>query len=218
MYEQNETGDVPLSERTYNFLREKIISNEYIPGSPIFESKIIKELGVSRTPVREAIQRLEQEKLVQIFPKRGAFVTQIPIRTVKEMFEIRELIEPFVTSKVVENMTQSTLDAIDKIEEKLVAIKEGVPMKAAAARSAGRELDDLIFSAFANETLIGFMKGLRTQMDRGCALVGGGDGNIMVLLEQHLGIIEAIRSGDAKKAGNLVEEHLRYAKKNLLLS
>lgn len=207
-----------LTETTYHFIREKIMNNEYAPGTPIDESLIIGQLKVSRTPVREAMQRLEQEKLVQIFPKRGAFVTQIPVTRVKDIFEIREIVEPMITLSITKHMTQTTLDEINDIEERLLKIKEDDPIDSKKAREVGRELDHTIIAAFGNQTLIEFMESLRSNMDRGCALVGRADDNVGFLLEQHLRIIEAIKERDADKAKKLMKNHLSYAKETLLLS
>jgi len=207
-----------LTEKTYHFLREKIISNEYSPGTPIIESLIIDQIKVSRTPFREAIQRLEQEKLVKIFPKRGVFVTQIPVTELKEIYEIREILEPMITLSVTKNMTQTTLDEINNIEERLLKIKEDNPIDPEKAREVGRELHDAIIEDFGNQTLVEFIKSLRLNSDRGCALIGRADNNIGTLLEQHLRIIEAIKKRDANKAGKFMKDHLSYARESLLLS
>ena len=207
-----------LTEKTYHFLRGKIISNEYSPGTPIIESLIIEQIKVSRTPYREAIQRLEQEKLVKIFPKRGVFVTQIPVTELKEIYEIREILEPMITLSITKNMTQTTLDEIKDIEERLLKIKEDDPIDAEKARDVGRELHDAIIEGSSNQTLIEFIKTLRSNSDRGCALVGRRDDNIGILLEQHLKVIEAIKERDADKAGKFMKDHLSYARESLLLS
>lgn len=218
MNKSEKTHKSSLTEKTYHFLREKIMSNEYAPGTPISESLIIGQLRVSRTPVREAIQRLEQEKLVQIFPKRGAFVTQIPVTELKDIFEIREIVEPMIMFSVTKNMTQTNLDEINDIEEKLLEIKEDDSIDSEKAREVGRELHDAIIEASGNQTLVKFIKSLRSNMDRGCALVGRADDNIGILLDQHLRIIEAIKERDANKAKKLMKDHLSYARESFLLS
>jgi len=173
---------------------------------------------VSRTPFREAIQRLEQEKLVQIFPKRGAFVTQIPVAELKDILEIREMIEPLHTLSFTKNMIQTALDKINDIKERLLKIKEDDTIDAEKAREVGRELHDAIIESSRNQTLIEFIKSLRSNMDRGCALVGRRDDNSGILLDQHLRIIEAIKEREADKAKELMKNHLSYARKSLLLS
>lgn len=207
-----------LTEMTYHFLRENIMSNEYPPGAPIIESHVIEQLKVSRTPFRRAIQQLEQEKLVQIFPKRGAFVTQIPLVMIKEIFEIRGIIEPIIAHNVTKNITQATLDEISDIQERLLEIRKVDPINSEKAREVGRELDEVIIAAFSNQTLIELMETLNTYMDRGCALVGRGDNHSRVLIEQHLSIIETIKKKDADKTKKLMKEHISYAQESLFLS
>ena len=112
----------------------------------------------------------------------------------------------------------TNLDKINDIEKKLLKIKEDDPIDAEKAREVGRELHDAIIEASGNQTLIEFIKSLRSNMDRGCALVGRTDDNIGILLDQHLRIIEAIKEREADKAKKLMKDHLSYARESLLLS
>lgn len=85
----------PLRSIVYRQLRDKIISCEFAPNSFVTEDQLIEIAGTSRTPVREAVQKLEDDRFVRIFPKRGIYVCEMTTRNLREVFEIRSAIEPF---------------------------------------------------------------------------------------------------------------------------
>ena len=85
---------VILREKAYRAIKDRIVSGQYRPGQPLNEKEIIQELQISRTPFREAINALNEENLVQIFPNRGIFVRELTLRDVSDGFEIRLLLEP----------------------------------------------------------------------------------------------------------------------------
>lgn len=105
-------GDT-LKNHAYNVIRGKIMNCELEPGAPISEHDLIEELGISRTPIREALSRLEAEHLVSIFPKRGIFVTEVSLKDVMDIYMLRETIEP-----IAARLAASSID-----REKLLDLK-----------------------------------------------------------------------------------------------
>lgn len=105
---------LPLKERAYRLIKDKIVTCEMMPGVDISEEELAKELGSSRTPIREAILRLEQEKFVTVYPRKGCIVSYITNRDIHEVFQIREIIEPQAAKIVCGNIS----------EEKLIDFKE----------------------------------------------------------------------------------------------
>ena len=85
--------ELPLKEKAYNLIKEKIIHCEFMPGDDISEEQLAKEIGASRTPIREALLRLEQEKLVNIYPRKGIVIAPISVKEIHEVFQIREIVE-----------------------------------------------------------------------------------------------------------------------------
>jgi len=85
-----------LKERAYKVIREKIINCELAPGELLNEKALISEIGTSRTPIREALNRLEQENLIRIIPRRGVFVSDISLKDIMDIYQVRENIDPFV--------------------------------------------------------------------------------------------------------------------------
>lgn len=86
----------PLKNIAYNTLKSKILNNEFPPNTYLDEKSLCEMLGISRTPIREAINKLEFENLVQIIPQKGIFVTDFTIQSVAELFQARKLVEPLL--------------------------------------------------------------------------------------------------------------------------
>jgi DNA-binding GntR family transcriptional regulator len=101
-----------LADRAYYAIRELIVSLEYAPGDPISERDLTDRLGIGRTPIREALRRLAQEKLVEVFPRRGMFVTRVDVRDLARLCEVRAVLEPEAARLAAERATYDDLDEI----------------------------------------------------------------------------------------------------------
>jgi len=88
-----------LSEQAYAELLNRIISCEYAPGSLLNEERLVEDLGCSRTPIRAALVRLQEERLVQILPKRGILVAPITLNDIRDVYDLRELLETYAIEK-----------------------------------------------------------------------------------------------------------------------
>ena len=113
-----------LRDQTYDIIKNMIILREIEPGKKINEEHIAKEIQVSRTPIREALCRLENEGIVKIIPRRGAFVSDLNETNVREILLIREVLEGLVVRLAVENMDSKTLEKLRKALEKVSIIPE----------------------------------------------------------------------------------------------
>lgn len=98
-----------LSDTAYDELLSRIISCQYPPGSLLSEEKLVSELGISRTPIRSALVRLQQEHLVQIISKKGILVSEITPEGIRDMFNLRDLIEPYAIREFGGNFKKSQL-------------------------------------------------------------------------------------------------------------
>ena len=206
-----------LSQKAYNFIRDKVVKKEYRPGEPILESSISDELGISRTPVREALKLLQRENLVDIYPRRGAFVTSISLEKLREIYQLREIIEGEVVCIVAPHISYHRLLTI---ERKLTSIKEGFEQRGERnvekAVKVGRELHDLILDTLGNKTLIEIMDKVKFDAERGCDFASHKADNVMIFLDQHLEIIKALKERDGLKAKLLVNKHIREAKDSII--
>src|SRR3954470_9270777 len=101
-----------LADQAYYAIRELIVSLEYAPGDPISERDLTDRLGIGRTPIREALRQLAQEKLVEVFPRRGMFVTTVDVRDLARLCEVRVVLEPEAARLAAERVTYDDLDEI----------------------------------------------------------------------------------------------------------
>ena len=110
---------VILREKAYRAIKDRIVSGQYRPGQPLNEKEIIQELQISRTPFREAINALNEENLVQIFPNRGIFVRELTLRDVSDGFEISLLLEPYVVQLACKRISRDGLEELIRRNESL---------------------------------------------------------------------------------------------------
>ena len=204
----------PLREVVCESLREAIRSGVLKPGERIMEIQLAEELGVSRTPVREAIRKLELEGYVVMMPRRGTYVASMSIRDINEIFEIRTALESLSNGLAADHITEDELEHLQRL---LVIIggyiKEGNIEKIV---ETDIEFHDLLYHAARNERLVGIISNLRDQLTRFRTLSMSYPGRLEETLEEHRLIVDAIASGDRKAASRAAERHMENSEKTLL--
>jgi DNA-binding GntR family transcriptional regulator len=196
-----------LTELAYNHIKEAILSLRLIPGQPLVEPQLAASLQISKTPVREALQRLASEGLVVLDRFRGATVRAVTYDWVDGLYEVRELLEPAAVFQVVPRLSA---DAIARMEADLKqserALEDGdlVLLGASNRRFHGGFLDR-VTNAFMRDVLVSIQNQLRvisvvTWMSIDSRLPEH---------EEHLAILEASRAGDAERARDLMSGHIR---------
>jgi DNA-binding GntR family transcriptional regulator len=206
-----------FADRAYYAIRELIVTLELAPGAVVREPELTERLGIGRTPVREALRRLAQERLVEVFPRRGMFVTKVDVRDLARLCEVRAALEPEAARLAAERATREDLDELRALLGEL----GGRPR---TDRRALIDLDERIHRAiyqashnpFLVETLEEYYAhALRIWMvalartDIGAA-VGG-----------HRDVVEAVVRGDGARACELMREHVESfesAVRDVLLS
>ncbi len=109
-----ETG---YKQKAYEYLKKQIVRGELLPGAIISEKELISELGISRTPIREAIQRLAEERLLVVMPSRGTIVSYISVDDIRQIYEARKLIEPFLTRQAAKHADEQRMMEFRRIFE-----------------------------------------------------------------------------------------------------
>jgi len=209
-------GYKPLREIVFETLRDAIINQVLRPGERLMEIQLAEEMGVSRTPVREAIRKLELEGFVVMVPRRGVYVAGISMKDIHEVFEVRSALEALAASLAAERITEEELE---EMERRLV--EEAKETEANNLRSIV-EIDtsfhDLLYKAARNERLVHFVNLLQEQLQRfrSASLARPGRGKIA--LEEHRKIVEALATRNGKLAGQLAREHIESAEHAMLLS
>ncbi|MCR5757613.1 MAG: GntR family transcriptional regulator [Selenomonas sp.] len=204
----------PLREVVCESLREAIRNGVLRPGERVMEIQLAEELGVSRTPVREALRKLELEGYVVMMPRRGTYVASMSIRDINEIFEIRTALESLSNGLAADHITDEELEHLQRL---LVIIggyiKEGNIDKIV---ETDIEFHDTMYHAARNERLVGVISNLRDQLTRFRTLSMSYPGRLEETLEEHRLIVEAIANGDRKTASKAAERHMENSEKTLL--
>jgi DNA-binding GntR family transcriptional regulator len=108
-----------LADQAYAAIRDLIVTLKMKPGALIDERRLIETLGIGRTPVREALRRLAQEQLVEVFPRRGMFVTGVDVRDLGRIFEVREALEPEAARLAAERATDEERDELAALADRI---------------------------------------------------------------------------------------------------
>lgn len=197
-----------LREQVFVTLRRKILRGELVPGEKLREIKLAGELGVSRTPVREAIRQLENEGLVVMLPHRGAQVASITQRELADVLEVRRSLEKLAISCAVKRMTKEDerkLLAAEKHFESVVRAKNVGIIELGAADEGFHEV---IYSSTGNRRLMQILSNLREQMYRFRVEYMKNASVREELIEEHARIVQAIRERDEEKAVAYMDEHI----------
>ena len=201
--------DAPsLRDQVYDILKNMIILREIPPGEKIPEEDLCRRLGVSRTPLRETICRLENEGIVKVIPRRGAFVVEQSKQTIREILEIREALEGLVARLATQNMDAQTAERIMKSLAKAERISASDPQLAKYTR-ADIEFHDLMLAASGSQMLHHMMQMVNAhlQLIRLRTVVLPGRARKTVV--EHFEIMEAVNRGDPDQAEERMRRHIR---------
>ena len=193
-----------LKDRAYNIIKEKIVSCEYAPTSFLIESELIDQIGASRTPIREALNKLEQENLVRILPKRGVQVCEITMSTVNDIFEVRMLMEPYVILNYAHRIERDVLEQ----ERNRICESESL-YTSSAGYALDNDLHQLLINASQNAYLIDTMNQIFVQNHRLRILSGIKVKSRNELTKaEHIQIFDCLLAGDIKGAEKAMRLHL----------
>ena len=204
----------PLREAVCETLREAIRKGILEPGERLMEVQLAEELGISRTPVREAIRKLEQEGYVIMMPRRGTYVSDISTNDVKEIFEIRSALESLATGLAARRIEPEELETLQNL---LVEI-EGYINKNDIEKIVETDIKfhGLLYKVSRNERLVNIINNLKEQLARFRTLSMSYPGRLQETLEEHSEMVEAIANGDVSAARDAAEHHMERAEKTLL--
>lgn len=196
-----------LERRVYERLRDWIVDGVHPPGSQLVEARIAEELGVSKTPVREALIRLQRDGLVQIEPYRGARVLEPSADDIREVLELRSLLECHIARDLATRRPQEVLDALERcVAESKAALAAG---DGQALLDLLTEFSDLMADACGNTRMVKLLGDLRSVL----LLIGTSSlrapGREARSIDEHDAILAAIRSGDADAAAAATAAHIR---------
>lgn len=204
----------PLRDVVFETLRKAILEGVFPSGERLMEEDLAEELGVSRTPVREAIRRLEQEGFVVIIPRKGAYVSEISFKDVHEVFEIRAALEALACGLAAERATPDEIEQMEQLLLKESAYLNNEDLSLTVEADVG--LHELFYAASRNERLINALMNLKDQIYRLRSTSMGQPGRKKKSLEEHKAIVEAIGQRNVYLAQKLGQEHIEYAEQEML--
>lgn len=197
-----------LVEEVYRQLKQRILSAQLKPGTPLQEVALAEELGTSRTPVREALRVLEQEGLVQITSGRGAQVAELSIRDVVEAYEVRCLLEPFLAKRAAARITTEQIQQLEDLLVEQVGDPNTHDEFAQVAR-VDVAFHDIILKASAHGLMQTVVSQARTRTQRAAYFVN--QSRYAQSREEHLAILQAFKAADGDLAEHLMYLHIQSA-------
>lgn len=205
-FEVNMNEYLPLRDVVFNTLRKAILRGELKPGERLMEIQLANKLGVSRTPIREAIRKLELEGLVLMIPRKGAEVAQITEKNMQDVLEVRKALEELAVQLACERVTEEQIEEMkEAAEEFRKVLKSGDVTKIA---EADVKFHDVIFAATNNQRLVTLLNNLREQMYRFRVEYLKQKECYPQLLEEHEELIDLISGGKVDEACKIMGRHI----------
>ena len=210
---------LPLRDVVFDTLRKAILSGQLKPGERLMEVHLASRLGVSRTPIREAIRKLELEGLVVMIPRKGAEVAKISEKSLKDVLEVRRALDILIAELACERITDEQIQNLKTAAETFEnATKDAASSDKDATKLAKADIafHDIIIEATGNSRLKSLVNNLAEQMYR-YRFVYLRDVSIHKnLIDEHQKIFDAISRHDAKKAAQIAKIHIDNQEKSIL--
>lgn len=206
-----------LKARAYGEIKERIQNDHFPPGSFLSERQLTGLLGMSKTPIKAALERLELEGFVSISPQQGVVVRQVSLKEVADQFELRKALEGHIVKAIAGKLTDKQVTSIQRNlrQQQTAAGKSDVPRFV--------ELDAkfhlLLCEVFGNQAMLDCLAQHRSKMHRVISQVlTQASGRFEVAFQEHTAMFDAIEQGKTAAAVRLVEQHLEFGKQFLLSS
>ncbi len=206
-----------LKERAYSEIKEQIQTAKFPPGSFLSERQLAGMLGMSKTPIKAALERLEYEGFVSVSPQQGIVVRQLSVKEIADQFELRKALEGYVANAIAGKLTDKQVSSIQRnLRQQQTAATKG---------AVGRfvELDAefhlLLCEVFGNQAILDCLMQHRSKMHRVIyQIMSQAPERFNDAVAEHTAIFDAIQHGRSATAVKLVEKHLEYGKQYLLSS
>lgn len=210
------TGEISVTQRVLDELRNEIVTAKLAPGSVIREADVAARFRVSKTPVREALQRLLAEDFVMVFPRRGYMVRPVGITDIQNIMALRLYIEPPLSAIAAKRRPPEILERLTAV----LKLQEDESAEQSARLAAAPEFHRLIASVARNERVNRLLRTYFDETTRMHYLFPEATAHVTsdAELEAHRGILEAITVGDTERAAQAMADHLTESNEALLRS
>ena len=205
-FQVNMNEYLPLRDVVFNTLRQAILRGELKPGERLMEIQLANKLGVSRTPIREAIRKLELEGLVLMIPRKGAEVADITEKSLRDVLEVRKALEELAVQLTCDKITKEQIRELEQAAEQFKKTLKSNDITEIA--EADVRFHDIIYLATDNHKLILLLNNLREQMYRYRIEYLKRADKYSQLLAEHEEIIRHIEKKQKKEAAEIVCKHI----------
>lgn len=195
----------------YTVLRDRILERVFLPGDPLVEARLATELGMSRTPVRDALRMLEQDGLVVSIPNKGTFVDSLSPVEVAEIFDLREVVEGLAARLLCRRITRSQAETLEELaaraDDPSATVTDDVEFHSAILRMCGSPRLNEVAGSFRLQALTYDERTQRVASNNGVPVIGNGR-----VADAHRSIALLIASGKQAEAEDAVRRHVRFGK------
>ncbi len=211
-HDENDSLMHSLRGRVFTQLQNDILNGKYRQGDSLIETRLSEELGVSRTPIREAIRQLELEGLVQSIPNKGAIVTGISAKDVEDIYTIRMMIEGLAARWAAENITEEELNEL----KETIELEEFYTLKNDTEHliKFDSKFHEAIFKASKSRPLMHMLSNFHHYLQKPRNISISSPGRAQKALDEHKAILKAIMERDPDMAEKLTTEHVKNARIN----
>ena len=206
-------SSVSLAEQAYLTLRDRLIMLEIRPGDPINDTALAAELGVGRTPIREALKRLEVDHLVVSYPRRGTFATIVDITELADVSEIREQLEPLAARRAARAASALMRARLRETADRIEGLAEPIDQRELMRYDI--TVHRLIYEAAGNPHLTDVLIRYDNLATRIWCLVLDKVPSVAGHIKEHVDLLRAIADGDAETAGSIALEHVTSFEKTI---
>jgi len=189
-----------LADRAYLAIRDRIVSLELAPGALIDERALVDGLGMSRTPVREALMRLAQERLVEVYPRRGMFVTGVDVRELARLSEVRAVLEPEAARLAAERATDAERAGLSALVDEIAAADDLMGLDERIHRA--------VYRAAHNDLLEATLEQYYVLALRIWSIAGERAHELEEAVDAHRALLEAVVGGDGERAAETMRAHV----------
>lgn len=198
---------LPLRDVVFNTLREAILKGDLKPGERLMELQLAAQLGVSRTPIREAIRMLEQEGLAVTVPRKGAEVAKMTLKGMEDVLEIREALDILACQLACVRITEEQLETLAEKKKAFEDSLKSGNVKAIAETDVA--FHDVIYDATGNPKLVNMLNNLREQIYRYRVEYLKKAENYPKLISEHNAIYDSLANRNQEEATNSIREHVK---------
>lgn len=207
---------LPLRDVVFRTLRQAILRGELKPGERLMEIRLANQLGVSRTPIREAIRMLELDGLVIMVPRKGAQVAQITEKDLNDVLEVRLGLEELAVKLACERITEAELHSLHQASRSFEKLLETETDDLQELAQADVAFHDVIYQATNNERLIQLLNNLREQMYRYRIEYLKDVKSRRSLVEEHDALYERMKKRDLMGAQKMIREHIERQQESIM--